>query len=114
MRRDTGQSYEEFLRHLAKASGIEIPTRSQLARLDRKRPKKGSNQEWTHPQDPYARITKMKNGRTHFAHKSEHAVDMETGAMVAVTVEPADAGDTQRCRKRWGKQASTSYSRRSR
>jgi len=95
VRRDTGQTYQEFLLQLAKASGIETPTRSQLARLDRKRAKKGSNQEWTHPQDPDARITKMKDGRTHLAHKAEHAVDMETGAVVAVTVQPADAGDTQ-------------------
>jgi transposase len=69
VRRDTGQTYQEFLLQLAKASGIETPTRSQLARLDRKRAKKGSNQEWTHPQDPDARITKMKDGRTHLAHK---------------------------------------------
>ena len=95
VRRDNGESYEEFLKGLAKESGIETPTRSQLARLDRKRAKKGSNQEWTHPQDPDARITKMKDGRTHLAHKAEHAVDMETGAVVAVTVQPADAGDTQ-------------------
>jgi transposase len=48
-----------------------------------------------HPHDPEARITKMKDGRTHLAHKAEHAVDMETGAVVAVTVQPANAGDTQ-------------------
>ena len=94
VRRDTGQTSQDFLLQLAKASGIETPTRSQLARLDRKRAKKGSNQEWGHPQDPDARITKMKDGRTHLAHKAEHAVDMETGAVVAVTVQPADAGDT--------------------
>ena len=37
----------------------------------------------------------MKDGRTHLAHKAEHAVDMETGAVVAVTIQPANAGDTQ-------------------
>jgi transposase len=95
VRRDTGESYEEFLRGLAKESGIETPTRAQLARLDRKRAKKGSNEEWMHPHDPEARITKMKDGRTHLAHKAEHAVDMETGAVVAITVQPANAGDTQ-------------------
>ena len=95
VRRDTGESYDEFLRKLAKESGIETPTRAQLARLDRKRPKKASNEEWTHPHDPDARITKMKDGRTHLAHKAEHAVDMETGAVVAVTVQPANAGDTR-------------------
>src|SRR5207248_9502123 len=95
VRRDTGEQYEEFLRRLAEESGIETPTRAQLARLDRKRPKKGSNEQWMHPHDPDARITKMKDGRTHLAHKAEHAVDMETGAVVAVTVQPANAGDTQ-------------------
>jgi transposase len=94
VRRDTGERYEEFLTRLAKESGIETPTREQLAKPDRKRPKKGSNDDWTHPHDPDARITKMKDGRTHLAHKAEHAVDMETGAIVAVTLHGADEGDT--------------------
>ena len=94
VRRDTGEQYNEFLKRLAKESGIETPTREQLRKLDRKRPKKGSNEEWQHPHDPDSRITKMKDGRTHLAHKAEHAVDMETGAIVAVTVQPADEGDT--------------------
>src|SRR5690242_3889785 len=94
VRRDTGERYDEFLTRLAKESGIETPTREQLAKLDRKRPKKGSNDDWTHPHDPDARITKMKDGRTHLAHKAEHAVDMETGAIVAVTLQAADEGDT--------------------
>src|SRR3982751_686501 len=95
VRRDTGEQYEEFLRRLAQESGIETPTRAQLAQLDRKRPKKGSNEEWMHPHDPDARITRMKDGRTHLAHQAEHAVDMETGAVVAITVQPADEGDTK-------------------
>ena len=99
VRRDTGERYEEFLTRLAKESGIETPTREQLAKLDRKRPKKGSNDDWTHPQDPDARITKMKDGRTHLAHKAEHAVDMETGAIVAVTLHGADEGDTTTIQK---------------
>jgi transposase len=94
VRRDSGEQYEEFLRRLAEESGIHTPTRAQLAKLDRKRAKKGSNEDWTHPHDPDARIAKMKDGRTHLAHKAEHAVDMETGAVVALTVQAADAGDT--------------------
>lgn len=93
-RRDSGETYQEFLTQLATASGIETPTREDLARLDRKRGKKGSNDDWQNPHDPDAKITKMKDGRTHLAHKAEHAVDMETGAVVAVTVQPADRGDT--------------------
>ena len=94
VRRDSGETYQEFLTRLAQASGIETPTRADLARLDRKRPKKGRNTDWRHPHDPDARITKMKDGRTHLAHKAEHAVDMETGAIVGVTVQGADQGDT--------------------
>ena len=95
VRRDTGERYEEFLTRLAKESGIETPTREQLAKLDRRRAKKGYNEDWTHRQDPDARIAKMKDGRTHLAHKAEHAVDMETGAIVAVTLHGADEGDTE-------------------
>jgi transposase len=94
VRRDDGRSYEEFLTDLAKASGIETPTREDLARVDRKRKKKGSNTDWYNPFDPDAKITKMKDGRTHLAHKEEHAVDMDTGAVVAVTLQGADQGDT--------------------
>ena len=93
VRRDTGETYQDFLTKLAQASGIETPTRADLARIDRKRKKKGSNDDWTHPHDPDAKITKMKDGRTHLAHKAEQAVDLDTGAVVAVTVQDADAGD---------------------
>jgi Transposase and inactivated derivatives len=94
VRRDDGRSYEEFLTDLANASGIATPTREDLARVDRKRKKKGSNKDWFNPYDPDAKITKMKDGRTHLAHKQEHAVDMDTGAVVAVTLQGATEGDT--------------------
>jgi len=94
VRHDTGESYTEFLTKLATASGIQTPAREDLAKLDRERPHKGSNEEWEHPDDPDAKITKMKDGRTHLAHKVEHAVDMETGAVLAVTLQDANAGDT--------------------
>src|SRR5213596_1262549 len=94
VRRDTGESYQAFLTRLAQTSGIETPTRDDLARLDRKRKKKTSNKDWTNPFDPDAKVTKMKDSRTHLAHKAEHAVDVETGAVVAVTLQGADQGDT--------------------
>lgn len=94
VRRDTGEGYHEYLESLAKAAGIENPTREQLARFDRKRKKKTSNEDWTHPHDPDARITKMKDGRTRLAHKVEHAVDLSSGALRAITVQPGDRGDT--------------------
>jgi len=94
VRRDTGEKYDEYLTRLAKAAGIRTPSRAALARLDRRRAKKGSNEEWKSPSDPDAKITKMKDGRTHLAHKAEHAVDLESGAIVAVKVQDASVGDT--------------------
>ena len=95
VRRDTGEGYQAFLENLAKASGIETPTREDLSKIDKKRPKKGSNQDWEHPHDPDAKIAKMKDGRTHMAHKVEHAVDLDTNAIVAVALSGADEGDTE-------------------
>src|SRR5262252_3449983 len=94
VRRDNGQSYEKFLTELARKSGIETPSREDLARIDRQRKKKGSNQEWMSTSDADARIARMKDGSTHMAHKAEHAVDMESGAVIAVTLQAADQGDT--------------------
>lgn len=95
VRRDSGQSYREFLKELAQAEGIAEPTAADMARVDRKRKKKGSNAEWKNPHDPEARITKMKDGRTHLAYKDEQAVDLDTGAILSVMVQPGDTGDTQ-------------------
>ncbi len=96
VRRDTGEDYTAFLTRLAEASGIATPPRAELARFDRSRKKKKttSNAEWTHPHDPDARVTKMKDGRPHLAHKAEQAVALETGAVVGVTLQGADTGDT--------------------
>ena len=94
VRRDTGESYQEFLTRLAAESGIKTPTREALARLDRRRKKRTSNKDWENPSDPDAKITKMKDGRTHLAHKAEHAVDLDSGALVAVTLHGAAVGDT--------------------
>ena len=94
VRRDTGESYQKFLTRLATASGLKTPSREALARLDRRRKKRTANAEWVNPSDPDAKVTQMKDGRTHLAHKVEHAVDLETGALVAVTLHGADVGDT--------------------
>lgn len=95
VRKDTGETYREYLTELAKASGIETPTAEDLAKFDRKRKDKTcSNDDWESPNDPDAKVTKMKDGRTHLAHKPEHAVDLETGAILAVEIHPADQGDT--------------------
>jgi len=94
VRNDTGQSYEAFLTELAKASGIDTPTREDLARIDKNRKNKASNDDWHNPHDPDAKIAKMKDASTHLAHKHEQAVDLDSGAVLAVTVQGADEGDT--------------------
>jgi len=94
VRKDSGEGYSEFLARLAQESGIATPTREDLARLDKTRKNKASNDDWEHPHDPDAKIAKMKDGRTHLAHKAEHAVDLDSGAILAVTLQPADRGDT--------------------
>ena len=93
VRRDDGTGREEYLNALARASGIKTPTRKDRAKIDKRRPKKGSNDHWKHPHDPDAKITKLKDGRTHLGHKAEHSVDMVTGAVPAVTVQEATLDD---------------------
>ena len=95
VRKDNGQSYPQFLDALLKAAGIKSPTAEQRRQMDKKRKKKMSNKEWENPHDPEAKITKLKDGRTHLGYKDEQAVDMDTGAVVAVVVQPADRGDPQ-------------------
>ena len=95
VRRDSGESYREMLTRMAKESGVETPTIDDLVRLDRKRKgKKLSNEDWTSPTDPDAKIAKMKDGSTHLAYKPEHAVDLDTGVIVAAPIHAADEGDT--------------------
>src|SRR6476661_878488 len=95
VRRDTGEGYRAMLERLAAESGIATPTADDLVRLDRKRKgKRLANAEWASPSDPEAKIAKLKDGRTHLAYKPEHAVDLDTAAIVAAEVHPADRGDT--------------------
>ena len=89
-----GRAIKSFSPDLAKASGIETPTREDLRENRQEAEKKASNEDWENPNDPDAKITKMKDGTTHLAHKQEHAVDMDSGAVLAVTIQPADEGDT--------------------
>jgi len=95
VRRDTGETYRQMLTRMAEESGVATPTIDDLVRLDRKRKgKKLSNEDWTSPTDPDAKISKMKDGTTHLAYKPEHAVDLDTGVIVAAPIHPADQGDT--------------------
>src|SRR3954471_836780 len=95
VRRDTGEGYREMLTRMAQESGIVTPTVEDLIRMDRHRTgKRLSNEEWGSATDPDARIARMKDGTTHLAYKPEHAVDLDTGAIVAAEIHAADEGDT--------------------
>jgi transposase len=95
VRRDSGEDYRAMLTRMAKESGIETPTADDLVRLDRARKgKKLSNADWQSPTDPDAKIAKLKDGRTHLAYKPEHALDLDTGAVIAAELHEADQGDT--------------------
>ena len=95
-RRDNGETHREMLKRMAKESGIETPTTEDLIRLDRNRKgKRFSNEDWQSPTDPEAKIAKLKDGRTHMAYKPEHAVDLDSGAIVAAPLYEADRGDTK-------------------
>ena len=102
MRRDTGESYQDFLTKLAQASGIETPTRADLARIDRKRKKKGSNDDWTHPHDP---------DEDHEDERRAHA----PGAQGRACRRPRDRRDRRchgaRCRRRPSNYVSVASSR---
>ena len=94
VRKDTSESYSGYVERLAQGAGESATTRDAQARFDKKREKHTtSNQDWESPTDPEARITRTKDGRTHLAYKPEHAVDIESGAIVAVTLNAADVSD---------------------
>lgn len=95
VRKDTGEDYKAYLKRLAKEAGMENPTDEELVRFDRKRKDKTtSNTEWESATDGASRIAKMKDGRTHLAYKAEHAVDLDSGLVLAAGIHSADTGDT--------------------
>jgi transposase len=95
VRRDTQESYTGYLRRLAEAAELEPTDAAGLRRMDRKRAKKTSNQEWISPVDPEAEITRLKDGRTALAYKAEQAVDMQSGAILTVTTHAGAVADTE-------------------
>jgi hypothetical protein len=93
VRRDTGENWGEYIKRLAEEEGVENPSDDDARRMDRKRKKSVSNEEWESETDPDSRIAKMKDGRTHLAYKAEHAVDLDTDLVVAASVYRADHSD---------------------
>jgi transposase len=93
VRRDTGENWGEYIRRLAEEEGVENPSDDDARRLDRKRKKSVSNEDWESKTDPDSRIAKMKDGRTHLAYKAEHVVDLDTDLVIAASVYRADHSD---------------------
>ena len=95
VRRDTQESYTAYLQRLAESEGLDAQDAAALRRMDRKRSKRMSNADWVNPSDPEAEITRLKDGRTALAYKAEQAVDMDRGAIIAVTTHGGAAADTE-------------------
>jgi len=93
VRRDTGENWGEYIKRLAEEEGVENPSDEDARRLDRKRKKSVSNEDWVSKTDPDSRIAKMKDGRTHLAYKAEHAVDLDTDLVIAASIYRADHSD---------------------
>lgn len=98
VRRDTNEDWTNYLKRLAAEDGVPAETKPELIRYDKKRNKKGkkkvSNDDWTSPADPDARITRMKDGTTNLAYKAEHVVDLKTEVIVSATIHHADQADS--------------------
>jgi hypothetical protein len=99
VRKDTGEDWKEYVTRLMREEGVieakREPTDEEVRRYDRKRKdKKVSNADWESATDADARITKMKDGRTHLAYKAEHVVDLKSDLVLAAEIGPADQADT--------------------
>jgi transposase len=99
VRRDTGEDWRQYVTRLMREDGTiepdQAPSDDELRRYDKKRKKTVSNEDWVSKTDPEARITKLKDGRTHLAYKAEHVVDLESEILLAAEIRPADHGDPQ-------------------
>lgn len=95
-RREDGKSYQDYIGELAEAEeGIDPKDHEAVQRFDRKRKgKKISNEEWVSPNDPDAKIGPRKDGAWDMIHKVENVVDLDSGALVSVEVQPADKTDS--------------------
>ena len=100
VRRESGEDWQEYVTRLMREEGViateDEPTDEEVRRFDKNRKHKTvSNEEWVSPNDPEAKITRMKDGTTHLAYKAEHVVDLKTDMIVAAEIRPATEGDAQ-------------------
>jgi transposase len=90
----TGDAYRDYVKQLAEAAGVDSGDEAAVTRFDKKRKKRVSNDDFTHPHDPDAKVGRTKKGQTRMTYKPEHTVDLETGAIVDVDIRPGDEHDT--------------------
>ncbi len=90
----TGERYRQYVKRLAREAGVDTTDPKAVSTFDRKRPgRKTSNTEWQNPHDPDAKVGPDKKGVTRMLYKPEHVIDLETGAIVDVAVNPGDQPD---------------------
>jgi transposase len=99
VRRDTGEDWRAYVTRLMREEGVigpeQEPSDEEVRRFDKQRKdKRTSNEEWVSPHDPDAKITQLKDGRTHLAYKAEHVVDLKSDLVLAAEIVPADSGDS--------------------
>jgi transposase len=99
VRRDTGEDWQAYVTRLMREEGVidedDDPSDEEVRRYDKgRKDKRVSNTDWKSETDEDARITRMKDGRTHLAYKAEHVIDVESELLLAAEIHPADAGDT--------------------
>lgn len=94
--RNTEEQYWNYVKRLAAEAGIDPDDTKAVRRFDKKRADRGtSNAEWVNPHDPDAKVGVTKHGACEMIYKPEHVTDLESGAIVAATMRPGSAGDTQ-------------------
>ncbi len=93
--RNTGEQYWEYVKGLAKESGVDPNDADAVRKFDRKRPKKMSNKDWKNPHDPDAKIGPKKDGATDMIYKPETVVDLDTGTITSAQILLGDQTDAQ-------------------
>ena len=86
--RNTEEAYWDYVKRLAAEAGIDPEDTKAVRRFDKKREgRKTSNKEWVNPHDPDAKVGMTKHGACDMVYKPEHITDLESGAIVAATVQ---------------------------
>ena len=87
VRRHNGATTGNFLPIWRGNPGSRHPCAKTWPESTGRAPEETSSEEWMIPSAPDARVAKMKDGTTHLAHQAEHAVDMDSGGVIAVALQ---------------------------